>query len=190
MRNISITNMPHYTMYTMLLYYCGSSWRILLERKLQSHLPFDLKTKKAFHVLSQVCLNHVKAMDWRGDGLIKRVSVWLEGGMAGTLPGRGGKRRNGGMQRGARGSRNGEEDTTSNRKTVRGRKWQLAPTCMPLCTCFYSSSSQAQRLIMGQKEKFEKATWKSNSREEMEQPRSPALLLSLSVLPFLPSSPS
>lgn len=45
----------------MLLYYSGSSSRILLENELQSYLSFGLKMKKALHVLSQVYLNHINA---------------------------------------------------------------------------------------------------------------------------------
>lgn len=156
---------------------------ILLQSELQSHLPFDLSMKKACRVLSQVCFNHVNTRGWRGDGLLNRVSPWLEWGKAGVLPSRGGEVRNG-----SRCSGNGEEEIP---KGVGGRNWKIVPTFMPFFfgTCFYSASaSRVQRLMMGQKEQLGKPTWKSNSRKEVEQYKSPAFLLPLSVLPFLPPS--
>lgn len=71
--------------------------------------------KKAFHVLCQVYLNHINAMDWRGYGLISRASARRWWGKAGILPSGGGEFRNGGAQRGARNFWNSEVEAGINR---------------------------------------------------------------------------
>lgn len=161
--------MPRYTTHGVLLYSCGSSGRMLLQNELQSHLPFDLSIRKACPVLSQVCLNRGKARDWSRDGWPECVPDWSGGKQAfflaevRTKEGRSAERSQGFLERWGR----------DHRTRVRGRNWQTAPTIRPfffffMYLCFYSSFSQVQRLIIGQKEQSRKTTWKSNSRKEME----------------------